>query len=92
MSPLPEPQTHTAYLDPRLRVEITAVSIAAHLVLAGHPLVQVVLRSGQSFFIFHKAAQPALNRLHLACDELNAYRERAVAGNHAKRGQREARP
>jgi hypothetical protein len=77
--PIHESQTRTAYRDPRDRVEVTSLAIAAHLVLAGYPLLQVLPhRSGQPFFIFDLNAKAEVDRLRFASDELEACRERAV--------------
>jgi hypothetical protein len=86
--PVPEPQTRTAYRDPRLTLDISSVAIAAHLVLAGHPLLRVVLRRGQALFVFSDDAQAALDRLQHAANELEAHRERAV---RLQRARQEAR-
>ncbi|HTC23539.1 MAG TPA: hypothetical protein VK688_04205 [Gemmatimonadales bacterium] len=73
-----ESQTRTAYRDPRDRVEVTSLAIAAHLVLAGFALLQVVILRGQPHFLFDVKARGEVERLRYASDELEAVRERAA--------------
>jgi len=87
--PIPESQTRTAYRDPRDRVEVTSLAIAAHLVLAGYPLLQVLPhRSGQPFFIFDLNAKGEVDRLRFASDQLEATRERVVSASRRYAEQR----
>ena len=83
-----ESQTRTAYRDPRDRVEITSVAIAAHLVLAGYSLLQVVMLRGKPHYLFDLNARVELERLRFASDELEATRERAVSASRRYAEQR----
>jgi len=83
-----ESQTRTAYRDPRDRVEITSVAIAAHLVLAGFQLLQVVMLRGKPHYLFDLNARVELERLRFASDELEATRERAVSASRRYAEQR----
>lgn len=76
--PIPEPRTRPAYRDPRLRFEVTHILTAAHLVMAGFPLLNVMVRRGQSIFLFGKEATVEFERFNRATDELAAYRERSI--------------
>jgi hypothetical protein len=88
MTPIPAATTRTAYRDERDRIELTNCYIAAHLILAGHQLLQVIPRHHDSLLIFELAAQPALDRLKLAFDEVLAHCERAKQEQERRQGVR----
>jgi hypothetical protein len=88
MPPIPAPTSRTAYRDERDRVELTNVYVAAHVMLAGHQLLQVIPRHHDSLLIFDLAAQPALDRLKLAFDEVLAHCERAKQEQERRQGAR----
>jgi hypothetical protein len=78
MSPIPALTTRTAHRDPGDRIEMTHPYIAAALILAGHQLLQVIPGRGHALYIFSLDAQPAVDRLKLAVDEVLAHLERAT--------------
>jgi len=86
--PIPAPASRTAYRDQRDRLELTNCYIAAHLILAGHQLLQVIPRRHDSVLIFELDAQPALDRLRLAFDEVLAHCERAKQEQERRQGAR----
>jgi hypothetical protein len=88
MTPIHAATTRTAYRDERDCLELTNVYIAAHLILAGHQLLQVIPRHHDSLLIFDLAAQPALDRLKLAFDEVLAHCERAKHEQERRQGAR----
>ena len=88
MTPTSAPTTRTAYRDQRDRVELTNFTVVAHLLLAGHPLLQVIPRRSNPLFIFSLDAQPALDRLKLAVDEVLAHSERAMQEQERRQGAR----
>ena len=87
MSPIPALQHRTAHRDERDRVEVSHAYIAAALILAGHQLLQVIPHRRPTF-IFSLDAQPALDRLKLAVDEVLAHKERAMQEQDRRQGTR----
>ncbi len=73
MTPVPQPETKPAYVDPRDRLEVHHVVIAAALVALNHELVRVDARpSAKPLFIFRKSATADHDRLSRLIDEMNA--------------------